>query len=93
MAYTKIPILSRLIISVNKVSGSDGDDHCDGGAMCALGKQKRWYPGTAFFNLELANYFFQHVCLAHPQETVLCAGSVCEYVYGKKRNIQLWLSA
>lgn len=74
MAYTKIPILSQLIISVNKVSGSEGDDHCGGGTVCVcvcvLGKQKRWYPGTALFNLELANYFFQHVCFAHPQETV-----------------------
>lgn len=50
MAYTKIPILSQLIISVNKVSGSEGDDHCGGGAVCVcVGKAEAMVSGHRSF--------------------------------------------
>lgn len=52
MAYTKIPILSQLIISVKKVSGSEGDDHCGGGAVCVcvcVGKAEAMESGHRSF--------------------------------------------
>lgn len=92
MAYTKMAIVSGLIISVNKVSGSDRV-HC---CVCVW-KAEAIVTGHRSFNLELANYFFQHVCFAHPEETVelfFCAGCVFEYaLLQEKKQIKSWLSA
>ncbi len=67
-----------------KVSGSDRVDRC----VCVW-KAEEIVTGHRSFNLELANYFFQHVCFAHPEETVelffVLAVSV-NMLYGRKRN-------
>ncbi len=58
-------------------------------AVCAFGKAEVIVSGHRSFNLELANYFFQHVCFTHPEETVelffVLAVSV-NMLSGRKKN-------
>lgn len=83
MAHTKIPTRPRLLISVDKSSGSEGADHYveDGACICVLHLRKAAAMVTRHhsFNLELANYFFQHFCFAHPEEARELFSDSCVY--------------
>lgn len=44
-----------------------------------LSKAAAMVTGHRSFNLELANYFFQHVCFAHPEEALELFSAGCVY--------------